>query len=100
MKKKPKDDKVKPNKKLKLDISAMTARNEEMLEAMIASNDAQLKLWETKTPGAGALQPTLGSPMEEQIRANERARLAVVRLQAIQKGAVKPAGKPPVFPAP
>ena len=54
----------------------MTARNEEMLEAMIASNDAQLKLWETKeTPGAGALQPALGSPMEEQIRANERARV-------------------------
>ena len=100
-KKKPKDDKVKSNKKLKLDISAMTARNEEMLEAMIASNDAQLKLWDTKeTPGAGASQATLGSPMEEQIRANERARLAVVRLQAIQKGAAKPAGKPPVFPAP
>ncbi len=79
----------------------MTARNEEMLEAMIASNDAQLKMWETKeTPGAGALQPVLGSSMEEQIRANERARLAVVRLQAIQKGAAKPAGKAPVFPAP
>ena len=100
-KKKPTDDKGKPNKKYKSEISAMTARNEEMLQAMVASNEAQLKMWETNAAStAGSLQPGIGTPAEESIRANERAKLAVLRLQSIVKGNGKPAGKPPVFPAP
>ena len=97
-KKTKKDEKDKPaNKKYKSDISALTVCNEEMLAAMVASNEAQLLLWETKRP---ALQNSSGPPEEESIRAHERAKLAVVKLQAIQKGAVKPSGKPPAFPAP
>ena len=92
-----KDEKGTANKKYKLDISALTVRNEEVLEAIVASNEAQLQLWETKKP---ALQNGSGPPEEESIRAHERAKLAVVKLQAIQKGAVKPSGKPPAFPAP
>ena len=105
-KQKKKDDKGKPGKKYKSDISAMTARNEEMLEAMIASNEAQLKLWDTeKAQGSGASNHSWGSSgqgssAEESIQANECARLAVLCLQSIQKGVVKPTGKPPVFPAP
>jgi len=37
---------------------------------------------------------------EESIRASERSRISLLRLQSIQKTAVKPAGKPPDFPAP
>ena len=100
-KKRPTDEKGKPNKKYKSDIAAMTARNEEMLQAMVASNEAQLKMWETNAAStAGSLQPGIGTPAEESIRANERAKLAVLCLQAIVKGTGKPAGKPPVFPAP
>ena len=104
-KQKKKDDKGKPSKKYKAEISAMSARNKEMLEVMIALNEAQLKLWEvTKAPGSDASKQSSGSSgqdvtAEESIRANEHARLAVVRLQAIQK-AEKPPSKPPVFPAP
>lgn len=97
-KKTKKDEKDKPaNKKYKSDISAMTVRNEEMLAAMVAANEAQLLLWETKRP---ALQNGSGPPEEESIRAHERAKLAVIKLQTIQKGAVKPSGNPPAFPAP
>ncbi len=82
----------------------MTARNDEMLAAMVESQQANLEAMQAsaasgKTAPSGTISSAHGLA-EETIRANERARLSLLRLQAIQKGAAKPAGTPPVFGPP
>ena len=92
-------------KKWKADLSALTARNDEMMEAMIASQQAHQEAMQAQASAvtgksAQGLAPSGHSLAEESIRASERSRISLLRLQSIQKGAVKPVGTPPVFPAP
>ena len=89
------------NKKWKSEISAMTIRNDEVLEALITSQQAHLEAMQAQASAASG-KLTLGpaSLAKESIRASERSRISLLRLQSIQKTAVKPAGKPPDFPAP
>jgi hypothetical protein len=91
----------KSNKKWKSEISAMTTRNDEVLEALITSQQAHLEAMQAQASAASG-KVILGpaSLAEESIRASERSRISLLRLQSIQKTAVKPAGKPPDFPAP
>ena len=96
---------TKAAKKWKSEVSAMTARNDEMLAAMVESQQANLEAMQASAASSGKPAPsgTISSAhglAEETIRANERARLSLLRLQAIQKGAAKPAGTPPVFGPP
>ena len=81
----------------------MTTRNEEMLEVMVASQQAHLDAMQAASAASGkSAQGTAYSVQglaEESIQANERSRISLLRLQLIQKGAAaKPAGTPLVFP--
>ena len=80
----------------------MTTRNEEMLEVMVASQQAHLDAMQASSAASGKpAQGTASSVQgldEESIWANERSRISLVRLQSIQKGPAKPAGTTLVFP--
>ena len=89
-------------KKWKSEISAMTTHNNEMLDAMVETQKAQMEamsaqaLARLSVPGSTSSVQGLA---EESIRVHDRSRISLLRLQLIQKGAAaKPAGTLPVFP--
>ena len=80
----------------------MTTHNNAMLEAMVEALKAQMEAM-TVQASAGRSVPGSTSSVqglaEESIRAHERSRISLLRLQSIQKGAAaKPEGTPQVFP--
>ena len=89
-------------KKWKSEISAMTTHNKEMLEAMVDAQKAQMEAMAAQASAGRSVPGTNSSVQglaEESIRAHERSKISLLRLQSIQKGAAaKPAGTPPVFP--
>ena len=80
----------------------MTTHNNEMLEAMVEAQKAQMEAITVQALAGRSVPGTTFSVQglaEDSIRAHERSRISLLQLQSIQKGAAsKPAGTPPVFP--
>ena len=79
----------------------MTTHNNEMLEAMVEAQKAQMEAMTAQALAGKSVPGTTSSVQglaEESIRAHEHSRISLLRLQSIQKGAAaKPEGTLPVF---
>jgi hypothetical protein len=87
----------KPPKKWKSELSALSAHSDEMFSALLDSQKVTLEAMQAQTSSM-SMKPAQGSASsingisEDAIRTNERARVALLRLQSITKSA--PSDKP------
>ena len=92
-----------PPKRWKSELSALTARSDEMFSALLDAQKVTLEAMQAQassTSGKPAQAPamSMNGLSEEAIRTNERARVSLLRLQSIQKSS--PSGKPKESAAP